>query len=93
MGKRRAFKIDGVKVAGIAILRGRYVIAEFTQADHIIVAIGAGGLRAVEAQIMVKRAGLKRTRCMAVPAIAGTGRHMGINQRRAARAKYVSRLP
>lgn len=87
---RCASKIDGVKVASPAIQRGRYVIPEFTEADHIVVAIGAGRLRAIETQIMVKRAGHKRARCMAVPAIPVIGRgrysrvsdgglHMGIN--------------
>ena len=33
---RCAAKIDGVKVASPAILRGRYVILEFTQGDHIV---------------------------------------------------------
>jgi len=99
---RCASKIDGVKVASSAILRGRYVIRQFTQADHIVVAIGAGGLRAEEAQIMVKRAGLKRARCVAVPAIPvigrgrfsrDGGRHMGINQRGAGKSIIcVSRL-
>ena len=86
---RCAAKIDGVKVAGPAILRGRYVIPELTQGDHIVVAVGAGRLRVVEAQIMVERAGHKRARCVAVPAIpvgwvlyrvSDSGRHMGINQ-------------
>jgi len=85
---RCASKIDGVKVASPAILCGRYVIREFTKANHIVVAIGTGGLRAEEAQIMVKRAGLKRARCVAVSAIPvirrgwfsrDSGRHMGIN--------------
>ena len=85
---RCASKIDGVEVASPAILRGRYVIPEFTQGDHIVVAIGAGGLWAIEAQIMVKGAGHKRAGCMAVPAIPvirwgwysrDGGLHMGIN--------------
>lgn len=67
-------KIDGVKVAGPAILRGRYVIPELTHADHIVVAVGAGRLCVVEAKIMVERAGHKRARCVAVPAIPVIGR-------------------
>ena len=100
---RCASKIDGVKVASPAILRGRYVIPEFTQADHVVMAIGTGRLRAIEAQIMVKRAGRKRARCVAVLAvpvgrvlyrIGNCGWHMGINERvTGRRPKQVSRLP
>ena len=85
---RCASKIDGVKVASPAILRGRYVIPEFTQGDHIVVAVRANRLWIKETQIMVKRAGHKRAWCVAVPAIpvgrvlyrvSYSGRHMAIN--------------
>lgn len=86
-----ASEIDGVEVAGPAILRGRYVVGEFPQADHIVVAVGAGRLRAVKAEVVIEAAGGKGARCMAVPAITvigrgwysrvcDGGRHMGINQ-------------
>jgi hypothetical protein len=82
-------KIDGVQVASPAILRGRNMIIKFTQGDHVVVTVFAGRLRTIKAQIMVKRAGRKRARCVAVPAIpvgrvlyrvSDSGLHMRINQ-------------
>ena len=104
MVNRRAGKIDGIQVANAAILRGRYVALQFTQGDYVVMAVCAGGLRAIETQIMVECTAQKRARVVAVGAIpivgrgwytrvSDGGRHMGVNQLVAGRRpEFVGRL-
>lgn len=104
MVNRRASKISCVQVANAAILRGRNMILEFAQADNVVMAVCAGGLRTIDTQIMIECAGHERSRGVAVRAIpivgrswnsqvSDSGRHMRINQQVAGwRPKFVSRF-
>lgn len=76
MGKRHRRKVRGV-VAIRTILGGgigRYVILEFTEGNHVVMAVGANRRRAKEAQIMIEGTGHKCSRRVTIGAIAVVGR-------------------
>ncbi len=72
--KRRTSKSRGVEMAIVAFLSGRYVVRQFTDTDHIVVARRAAASSDTD---MTKGARAKGTRGMANTAILN-GRHVFI---------------